>query len=60
MRLKKMIEHALNRMKDKERFKKMVGNAMKTDFSWDKSALLYKKLYKEMSEEICCFIFNKQ
>jgi len=48
MRLKKMIEHALNRMKDKEKFKKMVKYAMKTDFSWDKSAILYKKLYEEM------------
>jgi starch synthase len=48
MRLKKMIEHALNRMRDKEKFKKMVECAMKTDFSWDKSAILYKKLYEEM------------
>lgn len=47
-RLKKVIEHALKRMKDKERFNKMVECAMKTDFSWDKSAIIYKKLYKEM------------
>lgn len=47
-RLIKIIERALNRMKDKEKFKKMVECAMRTDFSWDKSALLYKKLYEEM------------
>lgn len=47
-RLKKTIEHALGRMKDKNKYKKMVERAMKTDFSWDKSAVLYKKLYEEM------------
>lgn len=48
LRLKKSIEHALHRMKDKAGFKKMVECAIKTDFSWNKSAILYKKLYKEM------------
>lgn len=48
LRLKKMIKHALNRMKDKDGFKRMVECAMGTDFSWDKSAVLYKKLYEEM------------
>lgn len=47
-RLKKTIEHALSRMKDKNKHKEMVERAMKTDFSWDKSAVLYKKLYEEM------------
>jgi len=47
-RLKKTIERALNRMRDRDKFKKMVERAMKTDFSWDKSAVLYKKLYEEM------------
>lgn len=47
-RLKKTIEHALSRMKDKNKHKEMVERAMKTDFSWDKSAILYKKLYEEM------------
>ena len=47
-RLKKTIERALSRMKDRDKFKKMVERAMKTDFSWDKSAVLYKKLYEEM------------
>src|SRR3989344_1711677 len=48
IRLKKAIEHALNVYKNKEQYRKMVERAMKTDFSWDKSALLYKKLYEEM------------
>jgi len=47
-RLKKTIERALSRMKGRDKFKKMVERAMKTDFSWDKSAVLYKKLYEEM------------
>lgn len=29
-------------------FRKMVEHAMRTDFSWKKSAVLYKKLYEEM------------
>ena len=48
LRLKKIIKHALNRMKNKDGFERMVEWAMKTDFSWDKSAILYKKLYEEM------------
>lgn len=47
-RLKKTIERALSRMQNKDKYKKMVERAMKTDFSWDKSAILYKKLYEEM------------
>lgn len=48
IRLKKAIEHALNVYKNKNKYKEMVERAMKTDFSWDKSAILYKKLYGEM------------
>ncbi len=48
LRLKKAIKHALNRMKNGDKYGKMVERAMKTDFSWDKSAVLYKKLYEEM------------
>jgi len=48
IRLRKAIEHALNIQKDSVRYKTMVEKAMKTDFSWDKSAVLYKKLYEEM------------
>jgi len=51
IRLKKTIEHALNVWKNKEQYKKMVEKAMKTDFSWDKSAVLYKKLYQEMVDK---------
>lgn len=47
-RLRKTIKHALNIYKDPVRYKKMVERAMKKDFSWDKSAVLYKKLYQEM------------
>lgn len=46
--LKKAIEHALNIKKDNVGYKKMVERSMRTDFSWDKSAILYKKLYQEM------------
>lgn len=48
LHLKKTIERALNRMQNKDKYKKMVERAMKTDFSWDKSAILYKKLYESM------------
>lgn len=48
IRLKKAIKHALNIQKDRDRYRKMVAAAMRKDFSWDKSAVLYKKLYKEM------------
>ncbi len=48
MRLKKAIKHALNIKRDTNRYKKMVTAAMRKDFSWDKSAKLYKKLYEEM------------
>jgi starch synthase len=48
IKLKKTIEHALNVFKNKKQYEEMVEYAMKTDFSWDKSAILYKKLYEEM------------
>ncbi len=48
IRLKKAIKHALNIQKDMARYRKMVLSAMRKDFSWDKSAVLYKKLYEEM------------
>jgi starch synthase len=48
LRLKKAIKHALSRISDKDRYRRMVECAMKTDFSWDRSAVLYKKLYQEM------------
>jgi len=48
IRLKKAIRHALNIQKDSVRYEKMVERAMRTDFSWKKSAVLYKKLYEDM------------
>lgn len=51
IRLKKAIERALNVWKDRSRHKRMAERAMKTDFSWDKSALLYTKLYKSLLKE---------
>lgn len=48
IRLKKTIRHALNIQKDKVKYKKMVERTMRKDFSWDKSAKLYKKLYTSM------------
>ena len=47
-RLIKAIKRALNIYKDGNRYRKMVQRAMRKDFSWDKSAILYKKLYKKM------------
>lgn len=48
IRLKKAIKHALNIKKDDVRYAKMAELAMKKDFSWKKSAKIYKKLYKEI------------
>lgn len=48
IRLEKAIKHALSIKKDSNRYGKMVAAAMRRDFSWDKSAKLYKKLYEEM------------
>lgn len=52
LRLRKSIIRALNVYKDKERYSRMVERAMKTDFSWDKSAKKYKKLYGQMIEKL--------
>ena len=46
--LLKTIKKALSIYHDVNKFNSMVENAMKTDFSWDKSAVLYKKLYQKM------------
>lgn len=42
------VKRALALYNKPDDFKKMVESAMKTDFSWDKSAVLYKKLYEEI------------
>lgn len=52
IRLKKAIEHALCVFKNRVEYKEMVERAMRTDFSWNKSAKLYKKLYGEMLNKI--------
>jgi len=47
-RLRRAIRHALSIRRNRERYGKMVQRAMRKDFSWDKSAILYKKLYRKM------------
>lgn len=42
------IKHAINVYNDKKEWKKLIKNAMKSDFSWIKSAEEYKKIYKEL------------
>ncbi len=49
------LENALNKalgiwLKDKKRYRTMVENAMKVDFSWDKSASEYLNLYQKLTE----------
>jgi len=46
--LTKAIKETLSIFKNKKHFKDMLINAVKTDFSWDKSAILYKNLYEDM------------
>lgn len=46
--LNKTVKEALNvYYNDKKRWNRMIKNAMKRDFSWDKSAKEYIKLYKK-------------
>ena len=47
-KLSKAIKEALTIYKSKEHLKTMIVNAMRKDFSWDKSAVLYKKLYEDI------------
>lgn len=42
------IQYAINTYKDKKEWKKLIVNAMKADFSWDKSAKRYKEVYKSL------------
>lgn len=50
--LRKAIKAAVAFYNKKDnKFEEMSVKAMKTNFSWDKSALLYKKLYEEMLGE---------
>ena len=45
------IERAVSYYRDKELWDRLVKRAMATDFSWRKSALVYKKLYEELTEQ---------
>ncbi len=46
--LVKAIQKAVAVYNNSQRYQKMVQKAMQTDFSWNKSALLYKKLYLDI------------
>ena len=43
------IKYAIETYKNKKEWKKLVKNAMHTDFNWDKSAKIYKEVYKEIT-----------
>lgn len=45
-----VIKKALHLYTRPKEFEKMVMTAMNTDFSWSKSAILYKKLYDDMTQ----------
>jgi|SRR3989344_2630640 len=47
----KAIKEALIIYNNKNKLNDMLSSAMKTDFSWDKSALLYMKLYESLLKE---------
>ncbi len=42
------VRRAVNAYNDKENYKSLVKKVMEVDFSWDKSALDYIKMYKEL------------
>ncbi len=42
------IQYAIETYKNKKEWTKLVKNAMKADFSWKKSAILYKETYKNL------------
>ena len=42
-------KYAIETYKDKKEWKKLVKNAMQVDFNWDKSAKIYKEVYKEIT-----------
>jgi len=46
--LNKAIDRAFSLYKKPDEYKKMVENALDTDFSWDKSAKKYVQLYEEI------------
>jgi len=44
------IKRALNCYQQPEKWKKLQQNAMKQDFSWEKSAKMYEKIYEQLLE----------
>lgn len=46
-----VIEYALKVYSDKKKWKKLIERAMKTNYSWEKSADEYYKLYEKLIEE---------
>ena len=44
------IERAVGYFRDEALWDRLVKRAMNTDFSWHKSALVYKKLYEDLTE----------
>lgn len=47
--LLKSISSAINLYKDKEKWQKLMKNGMKEDYSWERSAMEYLKLYQKLS-----------
>ena len=47
------IKDAIETYKDKGTWKKIIKNAMKADYSWDKSAKEYIKIYEELTKKEC-------
>lgn len=45
------IGWALRTFQNKERWNKIVGNAMHSDYSWQKSAMEYKEIYQKLIEQ---------
>ena len=43
-----VLKDAIYTYKDKDVWNKLIISAMETDFSWDKSAVEYKKIYKQL------------
>ncbi len=46
------IQYAINTYKNRNEWKKLIRNAMRQNFSWDKSAEKYKTIYRSLSEKI--------
>lgn len=48
----KKTERAINFYKERERMKRAIKNAMSSDFSWNNSALEYKKIYNLLTKSL--------